>query len=98
MEIATPLSHWIGFHVYILVLLAIELIFARRHTPLPPDQPPGQPPTEVQAESKTELTSIVASILWIVAALAFGGFVLRSLGSASAIQYLAGYALEESLS
>jgi tellurite resistance protein TerC len=93
MESATPLSHWIGFHIYIFALLAIELLFARRH-PAPADHPL----TEAAAEIKTQLTSIVASILWIVAALAFALYVFHTLGSSSAVQYLAGYALEESLS
>jgi tellurite resistance protein TerC len=94
MESVTPLSHWIGFHVYIVALLAIELVFARRHTPAP------QTPTnaEAVAETKTQLTSIVASILWIVAALAFAGFIFYTLGASAASQYLAGYALEEALS
>jgi tellurite resistance protein TerC len=93
MESATPLSHWIGFHVYIFTLLAIELLFARRHP-----TPPGHPLTEAAAEVKTQLTSIVASILWIAAALVFALFIFHTLGSSSAVQYLAGYALEESLS
>ncbi len=93
MESATPLSHWIGFHIYIFALLAIELIFARRHP-----TPPGHPLTEAAAEIKTQLTSIVASILWIAAALLFALYIFHTLGSSSAVQYLAGYALEESLS
>jgi tellurite resistance protein TerC len=97
MESATPLSHWIGFHVYIVALLAIELLFARRHT-TPPSQPLTAAAAEISAEVKTQLTSIVASILWIAAALAFAFYIHHTLGSASAIQYLAGYALEESLS
>ena len=94
MESVTPLSHWIGFHVYIVALLAIELIFARRHTPAA--SPSSN--AEAVAETKTQLTSIVASILWIVAALAFAGFIFRTMGSSAASQYLAGYALEEALS
>jgi tellurite resistance protein TerC len=78
---ATPISHWIGFHLFILVLLAIELIYVRR-------QGPG----------KTHSTSIAATILWIAAALAFAFFLFHTMGSESATQYLAGYAIEESLS
>jgi tellurite resistance protein TerC len=77
----TPISHWIGFHVFILVLLGMELIYARRHGP-----------------AKIHTTSIVATILWVAAALAVAGFIFRTLGSESATQYLAGYAIEESLS
>jgi TerC family integral membrane protein len=97
MESATPLSHWIGFHVYIFALLAIELLFARRHT-TPPKQPLTPDAVEASAEIKTQLTSIVASVLWIAAALLFALYVLHNLGSSAAVQYLAGYALEESLS
>ncbi len=97
MESATPLSHWIGFHVYIFALLAIELLFARRHT-TPPRGKPTPAAIEASAEVKTQLTSIVASILWIAAALAFAFYIHHTLGSTAAIQYLAGYALEESLS
>jgi tellurite resistance protein TerC len=43
-------------------------------------------------------TSIVATILWVGAAIGFTGFILHGLGSQSASQYLAGYAIEEALS
>jgi tellurite resistance protein TerC len=81
MPAATPISHWIGFHVFILVLLAAELVYARRQGP-----------------EKTHSTSIAASILWVGAALAFALFIFRTMGGESATQYLAGYAIEESLS
>ena len=81
----TPLSHWIGFHVFILALLAVELLYSRR---------PGTPPSAAKARN----TSIAATILWITAAIGFAGFVLYTLGSVSAVQYLAGYAIEEALS
>ena len=77
----TPLSYWIGFHVYIFLLLGMELLYARR-------QGPG----------RTHSTSVAATILWIAAALAFALFIFRTMGSQSATQYLAGYAIEESLS
>jgi tellurite resistance protein TerC len=78
---ATPISHWIGFHLFILVLLAMELIYARR-----------QGPTKIHS------TSIAATILWVAAALALALFVFHTMGRESATQYLAGYAIEESLS
>ncbi len=78
---ATPISYWIGFHVFVLILLGMELLYARR-------QGPG----------KTQATSIVATILWISAALAFALFVFRTMGGESTTQYLAGYAIEQSLS
>jgi tellurite resistance protein TerC len=81
MLAATPISHWIGFHLFILVLLGVELLYVR-----------------YQGPSKTQSTSVAATILWVAAALSFGLFVFRSMGSLSATQYLAGYAIEESLS
>jgi tellurite resistance protein TerC len=78
---ATPISHWIGFHLFILALLGIELVYARRQGP-----------------AKTHSTAVAATILWVGAALAFALFIFRALGSQSTTQYLAGYAIEESLS
>jgi tellurite resistance protein TerC len=85
---ATPLSHWIGFHLALLSLLALELIYARR--------PANQPPLRT-AES-AHRTAIIATTGWITAALAFAAYLHHILGAAASIQYLAGYALEESLS
>jgi tellurite resistance protein TerC len=78
---ATPLSHWIGFHLLILVLLAMELVYSRQRGP-----------------AKVRSTAVASTILWVAAALGFAGFIFHSLGSESATQYLAGYAIEESLS
>jgi tellurite resistance protein TerC len=78
---ATPISHWIGFHLFILILLGMELIYARRQGP-----------------TKTHSTAVAATILWVAAALAFALFIFHALGSESTTQYLAGYAIEESLS
>jgi tellurite resistance protein TerC len=78
---ATPISHWIGFHFFILALLAIELVYARRQGP-----------------RKTHSTAVVATILWVAAALAFALFLFHALGGELTTQYLAGYAIEESLS
>jgi tellurite resistance protein TerC len=81
MHSATPISHWIGFHVFILVLFGAELIYARRQGP-----------------AKTHSTAIAATILWVAAALSFAFFIFYTMGSESTTQYLAGYAIEESLS
>jgi len=51
-----------------------------------------------QGPSKTHSTAVAATILWVAAALAFALFIFHNLGSQSATQYLAGYAIEESLS
>lgn len=78
---ATPISHWIGFHLCVIALLAIELIYVRHRGP-----------------SKIRSTSIIATIVWFAAAIAFALFIFRTMGGESATQYLAGYAIEESLS
>jgi tellurite resistance protein TerC len=84
----TPLSYWIGFHLALLALLATELAYARR--------PANQPPLRTLASAHR--TAIVATTGWLAAALAFGLFLHFTFGSAAAIQYLSGYALEQSLS
>jgi len=48
----TPMSHWVGFHVFILVLLAIELIYVRR-----------QPPGKIRATSIAATTLWVGAAL-----------------------------------
>ena len=78
---ATPLSHWIGFHVLVLVLLAVELVYSRWRGP-----------------ARIWSTSVAATILWVGAALAFAAFIYRTVGGDDSVQYLAGYAIEESLS
>ena len=80
---ATPISYWIGFHLALLSLLAVELVYARR---------------QIRLHRDPFRTAIAATTLWIAAALAFGLFLRFSMGTASSLQYLAGYALEESLS
>ena len=52
MPTATPTSHWIGFHVFVILLLAAELLYARRRTAASPD-------------ARTHSTSIVATILFL---------------------------------
>jgi tellurite resistance protein TerC len=81
MSGVTPIAHWIGFHLFVLILLGMELIYVRRRGP-----------------SKTQSTAVAATILWVAAALAFALFIFHNLGSQSATQYVAGYAIEESLS
>ena len=78
---ATPISHWIGFHLFIFALLGMELVYVRRRGP-----------------AKTHSTAVAATILWVAAALAFALFIFHALGGQYATQYLAGYAIEESLS
>lgn len=80
---ATPISYWIGFHLALLLLLATEFVYARHQIKL------GRDPHR---------TAIAATALWIAAALSFALFLRQSMGTTSAAQYIAGYALEESLS
>ena len=77
------LAKWAGFHLALICLLAIELWFARRERRL------GRNP---------QRTAVAATILWTAAALGFALFVRHKLGGAASVQYLAGYALEQSLS
>ena len=78
---ATPISHWIGFHLCVIALLAIEMIYVRHQGP-----------------AKVRSSSIVATVVWVATAIAFAFFIFRTMGGQSATQYLAGYAIEESLS
>jgi tellurite resistance protein TerC len=81
--VPTPLSYWIGFHLALLLLLAVELVYALRQKRL------GRDPHR---------TAIAATSLWISAALAFSLFLRQTLGPTASVQYLAGYVLEESMS
>jgi tellurite resistance protein TerC len=76
----TPLSHWIGFHLGLVLLLAVELIYARR------------------SRHSQHTKAVVETTLWVTAALLFSLFLLKTVGGEEAVQYLAGYAIEESLS
>ena len=84
----TPIAYWIGFHFLILVLLLAEFVYARRRSNRPP----------LRTVASGHRTALVSTILWVVAALAFSLFVASIMGSRSATEYLAGYAIEESLS
>ena len=88
MPPATPLSHWIGFHLLLLLLLATELLYARRRANRPP----------LRSDASVHRTALVSTVLWVAAALAFSGFIYATLGPHSTTEYLAGYAIEESLS
>ena len=76
----TPLTHWIGFHLALLLLLAAELFYARH------------------SSHSRHTKSIVETVWWVSAALAFALFIFHTLGREPAIQYLAGYSIEEALS
>ncbi len=86
MPDATPLSHWIGFHIFVFALMTVEFLYVRWRRSKDP------------SEKAVHSTSVAATILWVGAALIFAFFILRVLGGESATQYLAGYAIEEALS
>src|SRR5260370_36452436 len=81
MSGATPISHGIVFPLFSLILLGMELVYARRQGP-----------------AKTHSTAVAATVLWVAAALAFALFLFHTVGTHGTTQYLAGYAIEESLS
>jgi len=80
---SAPLTDWIGFHIALVGLLAVELWFARRERRL------GLDPQRI---------AIAATVMWTAVALSFALFVHHRLGGTASVQYLAGYALEQSLS
>lgn len=86
MPDATPLSHWIGFHIFVFALMTVEFLYVRWRRSNDP------------SEKALHSTSVAATVLWVGAALVFAAFILRVLGNESATQYLAGYAIEEALS
>ena len=85
----TPLSHWLVFHLALLLLLAAELVYSRWSL------------AGLSAEARPlrqKRNAIIATIMWTAAALALGVYLLVTLGHPAATQFLAGYAIEESLS
>lgn len=86
MRHATPQSFWIGFHLFVFALMALEFFYVRaqrrRHG----------------AARVQHSTAIAATCMWIAAALLFAMFVSRTMGGDAATQYLAGYAVEQALS
>lgn len=85
---ATPIAYWVGFHLALLLLLGAELLYTRRRGNRPPQRTP----------QSAHRTAVVTTIFWVAVALLFAFFLLHALGRASATEYLAGYAVEESLS
>ena len=82
-QASATLTEWVGFHIVLLLLLAAELLYARRQAHL---------------HRPIQRTALAATALWILAAVVFALYVHHVFGSTASIQYLAGYALEESLS
>ncbi len=85
----TSLSHWLAFHLALLLLLAAELVYARW----------GLKKLAPAARARRQhRNAIAATVMWTAAALALGAYFLVTLGHPAATQFLAGYAIEESLS
>lgn len=85
----TPLSHWYGFHLGLLILLVAELVFSRFGlAALPP----------AARVARQHRNAIAATVMWLAAALALAAFLHHTQGAAPATQFLAGFAIEESLS
>ena len=80
---STPIAYWVGFHIALLLLLAAELVYARR---------------QARLSRNPQRTALAATMLWITASLAFAVYLYHSFGPNASIQYLAGYTIEESLS
>jgi tellurite resistance protein TerC len=87
--VTTPFSHWLFFHLALLLLLAAELIYSRWG--LAKLSPVARP-------RRQKRNAIAATVMWSAAALALGIYFLVTLGHPAATQFLAGYAIEESLS
>jgi tellurite resistance protein TerC len=85
----TPLTHWLGFHLALFLLLAAELLYSRWGL----SSCVGPERTRRQHHN-----AIAATAMWVAAALGFAAFLHHALGTPSATQFLAGYAIEESLS
>ena len=85
----TPLSHWLFFHLALLLLLAAEFVYSRWGlAKLSPEARPR----------RQKRNAILATVMWTAATLALGTYFLVTLGHPAATQFLAGYAIEESLS
>jgi tellurite resistance protein TerC len=87
--ISTPFHDWLGFHLALVLLLAGELVFSRWgfRALAPEDRPARQ-----------HRNAIAATAMWTAAAFACAAYLWQALGAESGTQFLAGYAIEESLS
>jgi len=88
VQASAGISQWIGFHIALFILLAAEYLYARREL-----RAPHRSPTEPRLH-----IAFAATALWIAASLALAFYLYRVFNTTAAVQYLAGYAIEESLS
>ena len=85
----TPLSHWVGFHLALATLLGTEFAFSRLGL------------RKLQGEARAarqHRNAIAATSMWFGGAVVFAVLLFRTRGYTDGSQFLAGYALEESLS
>jgi tellurite resistance protein TerC len=80
MFAGAPVSYWIGFHVLLAILLAIDIFSSPHDKPIP------------------MRTAVLWTCIWVSIALGFGVFIYHAMGSTSAVEFITGYAVEESLS
>jgi tellurite resistance protein TerC len=78
MYAGATLNQWIGFHLLLAVLLALDLIFS------------GNQPTLRRA--------LILTAGWVAVALAFAAYIQHAFGHSAALEYIAGYSIEQSLS
>jgi tellurite resistance protein TerC len=84
-----PISVWIAFHLALLLLLGFELAFSRI----------GLAALAGEARDRRQhRNALAATAMWLLAALALATYIHYTLGGNAGVQFLAGYALEESLS
>lgn len=80
---------WLAFHAALLFLLGAELLFSRL----------GAAKLAPEARSQRQhRNAVAATIMWVVAAALFAVYVWFDLGHGLATQFVASYAMEESLS
>ena len=85
----TPLSHWVTFHLGLVLLLGIELLFSRW----------GLAKLQgTDRAARQHRNAVWATVLWVSAALLLAIYFYRTGGATEATQYLAGYSIEEALS
>ena len=89
MTVPQPISHWIFFHLALLILLAAELLYSRLGL--------SKLTGEARAQ-RQHRNAVTATVMWVAAALLFALLIHRSQGTEASTQFLAGYAIEESLS
>lgn len=81
-------SQWVGFHLLLVTLLAGELLYTRY----------ARRRCAVEGTAGAHRSAVVATLVWVFAALFFGLYLWRALDSRHAIEYISGYAIEEALS